>query len=74
MAAHPGTQTDTLFSLHFWSAFNPLTGIFSLYRATFFSEELDWFLVGVSAAMSLLLLIVGCLVFKRFERDVLKEI
>lgn len=74
VAAHPGTQTDTLFSLHFWSAFNPLTGIFSLYRATFFSEELDWFLVGVSAAMSLLLLIVGYLVFKRFERDVLKEI
>ena len=74
VAAHPGAPTDTVFSLHFWSAFNPLTGIFSLYRSTFFSEELDWFLVGVSAAMSVLLFIIGCLVFKRFERDVLKEI
>jgi ABC-2 type transport system permease protein len=74
LATHPGAQTDVLFSLHFWSAFNPLTGIFSLYRAAFFPEELDWFLVGVSAAMSLLLLAVGWAVFKRFERDVLKEI
>ncbi|WP_435870866.1 ABC transporter permease [Leifsonia williamsii] len=74
LAAHPGAQTDTLFSLHFWSAFNPLTGIFSLYRSAFFPEELDWFLVGVSAVMSVLLLGIGWLVFKRFERDVLKEI
>ncbi|MGN7800743.1 ABC transporter permease [Leifsonia shinshuensis] len=74
LATHPGAQTDVLFSLHFWSAFNPLTGIFSLYRAAFFPEELDWFLVGVSAAMSLVLLAIGWGVFKRFERDILKEI
>ncbi|WP_348787294.1 ABC transporter permease [Leifsonia sp. NPDC080035] len=74
VAAHPGASTDTLFSLHFWSAFNPLTGIFSLYRATFFAQELDWFLVGVSAGMSVLILVIGWLVFKRYERDVLKEI
>jgi ABC-2 type transport system permease protein len=74
LATHPGAQGETLFSLHFWSAFNPLTGIFSLYRASFFPEELDWFLVGVSAAMSLLLLGIGWLVFRRFEHDVLKEI
>ena len=49
LTAHPGAQTDVLFSLHFWSAFNPLTGIFSLYRSAFFPEELDWFLVGVGA-------------------------
>lgn len=74
VATHPGAQTDVLFSLHFWSAFNPLTGIFSLYRSAFFAEELDWFLVGVSAAMSLVLLAIGWAVFKRFERDILKEI
>jgi ABC-2 type transport system permease protein len=74
VADHPGAQTDTLFSLHFWSAFNPLSGIFSLYRAAFFPQELDWFLVGVAAGMSVLLLGIGWLVFKRFERDVLKEI
>lgn len=60
--------------LHFWAAFNPLTGIFSLYRAGFFPGELDWFTVGVSAVMSVLILVVGVLVFRRLERSVLKEI
>lgn len=60
--------------LHFWAAFNPLTGIFSLYRAGFFPGELDWFAVGVSAVMSVLILAVGLLVFRRLERSVLKEI
>ncbi len=69
-----GQQADTLFSWHFWAAFNPLTGIFSLYRSAFFPQELDWFLVGVAAAMSVLLLVIGFLVFKRCERAVLKEI
>ena len=60
--------------LHFWAAFNPLTGIFSLYRAAFFPDQLDWFAVGVSAAMSLAFLGLGLLVFTRAERAVLKEI
>ncbi|MDQ1608773.1 MAG: type transport system permease protein [Microbacteriaceae bacterium] len=69
-----GAQADTIFSWHFWAAFNPLTGIFSLYRAAFFPQELDWFLIGVSATMSVLLLLVGLWVFARCERAVLKEI
>lgn len=56
------------------AAFNPLAGIFSLYRAAFFPDQLDWFAVGVSAAMSLVLLLIGILVFRRTERAVLKEI
>lgn len=56
------------------AAFNPLAGIFSLYRAAFFPEQLDWFAVIVSAGMSLLILGVGFLVFRRTERSVLKEI
>jgi ABC-2 type transport system permease protein len=60
--------------LHFWAAFNPLSGIFSLYRAAFFPDELDWFVIGVSAAMSLAFLGLGLLVFSRTERAVLKEI
>jgi ABC-2 type transport system permease protein len=60
--------------LHFWAAFNPLSGLFSLYRASFFDSELDWYLVGVSAAMSLVLLGVGLAIFSRTERAVLKEI
>ena len=63
---------------HFWAAFNPLSGIFSLYRAAFFPEQLatadDWFLVWVSAAMSIVILCIGILVFKRTIRSVLKEI
>jgi ABC-2 type transport system permease protein len=61
-------------SLHTLAAFNPLSGIFSLYRSAFFPQELDWFVVGVGAAMSVLLLIVGILVFLPTERSVLKEI
>ncbi len=60
--------------LHVLGAFNPLSGIFSLYRAAFFPEQLDWFAVGVSAGMTALLLLVGVLIFRRSLRAVLKEI
>ncbi len=60
--------------LHFWAAFNPLTGIFGLYRSAFFPSELDWFAVGVAAGMSALLLAIGLWVFRNSERQVLKEI
>ncbi len=66
--------SDLPAELHFWAAFNPLTGIFGLYRAGFFPEQLDWFAVGVSAVMSLAILGLGLLVFRRLERSVLKEI
>ena len=56
------------------AAFNPLTGLFSLYRATFFAQELDWYLVLTSALVSLALLVIGLLVFRRCEAAVLKEI
>jgi ABC-2 type transport system permease protein len=60
--------------LHTWAVFNPLAGIFSLYRAAFFPEQLDWYAIGVGAGMSVLLLGIGILVFARTERAVLKEI
>jgi len=60
--------------LEFWAAFNPLSGIFSLYRAAFFPDQLDWFVIGVGAAISIAFLVVGILVFNRTERAVLKEI
>ena len=55
-------------------AVNPLTGIFSLYRGTFFPGEVDWTLVGISAVESLAMLLIGWAVFARLERTVLKEI
>ncbi|MGR0219554.1 ABC transporter permease [Agromyces sp. ZXT2-6] len=60
--------------LQFWAAFNPLAGIFSLYRAAFFPDELEWFAVGIAAAMSAAFLAVGLWVFRNAERQVLKEI
>lgn len=61
-------------NLHVLFGFNPLAGIFSLYRAAFFPRELDWMLVGTSAGMSVLLLAIGLWVFARTQRAVLKEI
>lgn len=60
--------------LHVWAAFNPLSGIFGLYRAGFFPDELDWFNVVISASMSVALLAIGLLVFRGSVRQVLKEI
>ena len=55
-------------------AFNPLSGIISLYRAAFFPEQLNWFDVAISAAMAVALFAIGMLVFRRTIRAVLKEI
>jgi ABC-2 type transport system permease protein len=67
-------STDLPPGFHFWAAFNPLSGIFSIYRAAFFPEQLNWFYVAASAGMSLVLLGIGLVVFRRSIRAVLKEI
>jgi ABC-2 type transport system permease protein len=61
-------------SLHVLAAFNPLSGIFGLYRSAFFPEQLDLLEVLVGGGMCLLLLAVGLAVFRASERAVLKEI
>jgi ABC-2 type transport system permease protein len=66
--------TDLPSQLHFWASFNPLSGIFSLYRSAFFPAQLDWAMVAISAGMSIVILCIGLLVFKRSIRSVLKEI
>lgn len=53
---------------------NPLSGIFSLFRAGFFPDQLNWALVGVSAAMTAVILVIGMLVFRRSVGGVLKEL
>lgn len=60
--------------LELWASFNPLAGIISLYRASFFPEQVDATAVLIAAAMSLLFLGAGILVFRRMVRSVLKEI
>lgn len=58
----------------FWGAFNPLAGIFSLYRSAFFPDQFDAFAVIVSVAMTAAFLLVGFLVYRASIRRVLKEI
>ena len=53
---------------------NPLSGIFSLFRAGFFPDQLNWALVATSAAITLVLLGCGALVFRRSIGGVLKEL
>ena len=56
------------------AAFNPLSGIFTLYRMGFFPEVWDTLSVVVGAIMSVLFLLAGVLVFRSLERPVLKEL
>ncbi|MDI6023085.1 ABC transporter permease [Leucobacter sp. UT-8R-CII-1-4] len=53
---------------------NPLSGIFALFRAGFFPDQLNWTLVGTSAAITTAILLVGMLVFRRSVGGVLKEL
>ncbi len=56
------------------ASFNPLSGIFTLYRVGFFPEVWDTLSVVVGAGMSVLLLLIGVVAFRRLERPVLKEL
>ncbi len=60
--------------IHQLAVFNPLSGIFSLYRVGLFPGQWDPIAVGVAAAMSLAFLGLGILVFRRLEPAVLKEL
>lgn len=60
--------------LDFWAAFNPLAGIISLYRASFFLDQVDARAVLIAAAMSLAIFGIGVLVFRRMIPAVLKEV
>ena len=58
-----------------WLAvFNPLAGIFTLFRAGFFPDQWDAAAVISSAVMSVVLLGAGLLLFRRLERPLLKEL
>jgi len=55
--------------------FNPLAGIFDLYRAALFPDFFaGWTEVAVAAGIALVALVVGVVVFTRLEGRVLKEI
>jgi ABC-2 type transport system permease protein len=58
----------------FIAAFNPLSGIFGMYRGAFFPDQISVYEVVVGAVMCFVLLAIGILVFRACERAVLKEI
>ncbi|WP_420370147.1 ABC transporter permease [Curtobacterium sp. L1-20] len=60
--------------LHDLAAFNPLSGIFGIYRSAFFPSQLDWFEVSVSVVVTAVVVVVGHVVFRRSEHRVLKEL
>ncbi len=68
-----GTQAlpDSLRTL---AGFNPLAGVFGIYRSAFFPAQLHWGEVAASAVVTLVVLGVGFLVFRRSEHRVLKEL
>ena len=55
-------------------AFNPLAGIFTLYRVGLFPDQWDAVAVAVAVVVSLGILLLGIAVFRRLERSVLKEL
>lgn len=55
-------------------AFNPLAGIFTLYRMAFFPQQWDTRVVVIGAVLSVLILVLGVWVFRALERTVLKEL
>ncbi|TQJ32719.1 ABC transporter permease [Microbacterium sp. SLBN-146] len=57
-----------------FAAFNPLAGIFALYRVGFFPEEWDPWVISISAVMCFAFLAVGIAAFRKLERSVLKEL
>jgi ABC-2 type transport system permease protein len=56
------------------ASFNPMSGILSLYRSAFFPNDLDWRAVLISSVVSVVVLGIGTVVFRRTVNAVLKEI
>lgn len=49
-------------------AFNPLAGIIEGFRASLFAKSVDWHLIGISSAVTLVLAVIGAVYFRKTER------
>ncbi len=47
---------------------NPAYGLLLSFRTTILGGEMDWYALGVSSAVGLVMLLVGCFYFRRVER------
>jgi ABC-2 type transport system permease protein len=54
--------------------FNPVAGIMTLTRSMFFPREFNWTYVMDSVVVTVVVLALGIVVFRRLERQVLKEV
>lgn len=57
-----------------WAGLNPLSGLFDTYRAAFFDASWNPWLALTSLGWATVLLLLGWLLFGRWERAVLKEL
>ncbi|MDP3951880.1 ABC transporter permease [Microbacterium sp.] len=55
-------------------AFNPLAGIFTLYRVGFFPDQWHTMTILISVVMTIGIFVLGLWVFRSLERSVLKEL
>lgn len=53
----------------FFLSFNPLTGILEGFRSAVFGKVFDWTAVGVSVAVTAVLMLIAVVVFKKMEDD-----
>ncbi|WP_053388158.1 ABC transporter permease [Leucobacter japonicus] len=53
---------------------NPLSGIFAMFRAGFFPDQINWPLMAVSTVLTFVFLGIGIIVFRRTIGGVLKEL
>ena len=66
--------TDLPGNFQILGAFNPLAGIFMLYRMPFFPDQWNLLTLLISVFMSFAILALGMWVFRVMERPVLKEL
>lgn len=71
MFASPVLYPLTLFPEKWrWTlALNPLTGVLEGFRAALFGNEFDFFAIGCSLVITVLLLFISIIVFQRMESD-----
>jgi lipopolysaccharide transport system permease protein len=63
-------QADEVFSprWHLVLPLNPAHGLIANFRAAMLGSPLDWYSFSVSSIVSIVLLVIGCLYFRRVER------
>lgn len=66
--------SDLPAAIHDLARFNPLSGVFVLYRVGLFPAQWDALAVAIATGMSLAILVLGVAVFRKLESAVLKEL